>query len=189
MAYRDLGTTTRKRQGRADAQRSSAGLRGRRRELDRDGAVDRLEDGHGEVGQRGAADGVGERAPAGHARVGRVHPQLVCCVAKAGGSRSSVLLDGLKLSDAEMNLHLLAVPFADLEDGRAGRHRSRNVLGGCRAGRHGDRGRGNFVFALVVDHGIGSGFHGGRGEAAVGGRVGPVLRLIVVPGESVILGN
>jgi hypothetical protein len=39
---------------------------------------------------------------------------------------------------------------------------------------------------LVVDHGIGSGLHGGRGEAAVGGRVGPVLRRIVVPKESVI---
>lgn len=74
VAYRDLGATTPKRQGRADAQRGGAGLRGRRGELDRDGAVDRLEDSHGEVRQRGASDGVGERAPAGHARVGRVHP-------------------------------------------------------------------------------------------------------------------
>lgn len=90
-------------------------------------------------------------------------------------------LCGLRRSDAEMRLHLLAVPFADLEDGLAGRHGPGDVLGGRRAGRHGDRGRGNLVFALVVHHGIGSGLHGGRGEAAVRGRIGPVLRLIVVP--------
>ena len=132
-------------------------MRGRQRELDGH-VVQALPDGHREVADGGGADGVGERAPRGHAAVGGVHAELIRSVAESGR---------------------LAVPVSDLEEGRGRRRpggsqvlRRRCSRGDCDAGSGGD------LELVLIDHpGVRSGLHGGR--SVVVGRgvgIGPVLR-------------
>lgn len=159
----DLRAATSKGQSGTDTQRS---LRGNGRvevELDGDGAVDRLEESHGEVTDLARADGVGDGTPAGHTVIAGVHAELVLGVEEAGG---------------------LAVPVANLED--SGALAGEDGGGGGDGGAGGAAGRdldllgGDLELALVEDHGVGARGHVGRGEGAAGS-LGPVLEVIVVP--------
>jgi len=91
-----------------------------------------------------------------------VHAQELVCVAEAGG---------------------LAVVGADLEEGFAvGRGDGAGDVGReTLAGGDGDGGGGEFEFGLVENHGVGAGFHGGRGEGPGGDGFGPVLGRGVEP--------
>lgn len=152
----------RKRQRRRHPQRSpSLRLRRTQRELDGKRRVCALEQRHGDVAQRAGAHGVGEGTPGGHAGVGGVHAEEFVGVAEGGGA---------------------AVVVAYLEEGGVGGEGAGYGGGGGGRGADGDAEGGELEFALVEDLGVGSGFHGGRGEGAGGVGVRPVLVVGVVWG-------
>lgn len=160
----DLGAAASKGQGGADTEGSLARDGRVQVELDGDGVVDGLEQGHGEVADGAGSNGVGQRAPAGHALVARVHAELVSSVAETLG---------------------LAVPVANAEDGSV--LASGDVRVGSDGGGGGTAGRdahalgSDLKLTLVEDHGVSAGNHERRGEVAVGSGVGPVLVVAVVP--------
>ncbi|KAK2597749.1 hypothetical protein N8I77_012513 [Diaporthe amygdali] len=155
-----LGASAGEGEGGGDPQGGGTARRAGQGELDGDGVVDALEERHGEVGQGGGADGVGQRAPGRHARVRGVHAQELVGVAEAGR---------------------LAVVLADLEEAGVARERARDVGCGRLAGADGHGGGRNLVLGLVQHHGVGAGLHGGRGEGAARACGGPVLCCRVVP--------
>lgn len=84
---------------------------------------------------------------------------------------------------------LLSVPFPDFKNRRSCFDGAGDVFGHRRPGGHGYTARGNGILALVVDHGVSTRLHGWRGKRAAGGRVGPVLGVVVVPGPDIRSSN
>ena len=84
---------------------------------------------------------------------------------------------------------LLSVPFPDFKNRRSCFHGAGDVFGHRRPCGHGYTARGNNILALVVDHGVRAWFHGWRGKRAAGGRISPVLGVVVVPGPDIRSSN
>ena len=95
-----------------------------------------------------------------------MHAELVFCVAEAGWSVSLISISDVYVMYVVDAGDLLSVPIANLEDSRACFDGAGNVLGCARAGADRHFAGGDDVLALVVDHGVCSWFHGGRGKAA-----------------------
>ena len=156
VVHGDLRAAARVGGGDPDPHRARGQLAGREREPDRGGIVDGLPLVGRELRRAAAADGVGDRPPAGHPGIGWMHPGQVGPVQEAARG---------------------AIPGPDPEH-RAGRGdpAGRHVLpGGHGPGghRHGPGGDGQLT--LVQRLGVAARLHQRAGEVAVGLRHRPVL--------------
>lgn len=82
---------------------------------------------------------------------------------------------------------LLSIPFPDFKNCRSCFHGAGDVFGYRGPCGHGYTTRGDSILALVVDHGVSARFHGWGGKRPAGGRIGPVLGVVVVPDPRILV--